>query len=63
MNTNLKQMRRRGAPPKQNPAKERFEVRCTPDQKAQWASAASRNGLAVGTWLKQLADKASGEAV
>ena len=62
MNTTTETKRPRGAPPKQNPACERLELRCTPDQKTRWAAAAQRDGLAVGTWLKQLADRESGEA-
>lgn len=47
----------RGAPPKDNPASSRFEVRCTPDEKKRWAEAADKNGLSLSSWLKSLANK------
>ncbi len=49
--------KRRGAPKKANPASARFEVRCTPEQKARWSSAAARSGMSLSEWLKGLADK------
>lgn len=50
----------RGAPPKDNPASDRFEARCTPEQKQRWSVAASKNGFSsLAAWLKHLADKAA----
>jgi predicted HicB family RNase H-like nuclease len=54
------QKRPRGAPPKENPASDRFEVRCTPEQKKRWSVAAAKNGFSsLASWLKHLADKAA----
>jgi len=48
----------RGAPPKENPASSRFEVRCTSEQKRLWSAAAQKAGLpSLAAWLKHLADK------
>ena len=53
-----KPKRQRGAPPKENPASSRFEVRCTSEQKRLWSAAASRLGFSsLAAWLKHLADK------
>jgi len=53
-----KPKRPRGAPPKEKPASDRFEVRCTPEQKQRWSAAARRLGFAsLAAWLKHLADK------
>jgi len=49
--------KRRGAPKKDNPAGERFEVRCTSDQRRKWQKAADKEGLSLSSWLKSLADK------
>lgn len=48
----------RGAPKKEAPASDRFEVRCTPEQKQRWSAAAARLGFSsLAAWLKHLADK------
>jgi predicted HicB family RNase H-like nuclease len=53
-----KPKRPRGAPPKENPASGRFEVRCTSDQKQRWSAAAQKFGFSsLAAWLKHLADK------
>lgn len=50
----------RGAPPKDNPASDRFEVRCTPGQKQRWSVAAEKKGFSsLAAWLKHLADKSA----
>jgi predicted HicB family RNase H-like nuclease len=50
--------KRRGAPPKKNPASERFEIRCTPEQKERWQQSSEKAGFrSLATWLKTLADK------
>jgi hypothetical protein len=52
--------KRRGAPPKENPAIIRVEFRATPDQRNNWAAAAKRAGMTLSAWLKALADKTAG---
>ena len=52
--------KRRGAPPKENPATVRVEFRATPDQRDSWIAAAKRAGMTLSAWLKALADKAAG---
>lgn len=52
--------KRRGAPPKENPASERFEIRCALDQKERWQAAAVKSGFSsLASWLKSLADKSA----
>ncbi|MFM7010765.1 MAG: hypothetical protein ACKO0Z_15795 [Betaproteobacteria bacterium] len=53
-----KPKRPRGAPPKENPASARFEVRCLHEQKQRWSAAARKAGFSsLAAWLKHLADK------
>jgi hypothetical protein len=52
--------KRRGAPPKENPAAVRVEFRATPNQRDSWIAAAKRAGMTLSAWLKALADKAAG---
>ena len=49
--------KRRGQPPKANPASEYIHIRVTPDRKARYKRAAGEQGLSA--WLIGLADKAS----
>lgn len=52
--------KRRGAPPKENPASDRIEIRVTPDQRRSWLAAAKRAGLSLSAWLKALAERQAG---
>jgi hypothetical protein len=52
--------KRRGAPPKENPATVRVWFRATPDQHDRWKAAAKRAGVTLSAWLKALADKSAG---
>jgi len=55
-----KPKRPRGAPPKENPASDRFEVRCASEQKQRWSVAAAKKGFSsLAAWIKHLADKAA----
>lgn len=57
-NSAMIKKKRRGAPPKENPASVRVEFRVTPDQRDSWVTAAKRAGMTLSAWLKALADKA-----
>lgn len=59
-NLNMTKKKRRGAPPKENPATVRVEFRATPDQRESWVAAAKRAGITLSAWLKALADRAAG---
>lgn len=48
-----------GRPPIADPASERLYVRCTPAEKAKYRKAADRAKVALGTWLKAIADRES----
>jgi len=53
-----KPKRHRGAPNKEAPASNRFEVRCLPEQKQRWSAAAQKAGFSsLAAWLKHFADK------
>lgn len=52
--------RPRGRPPTADPATARVEFRVTPAEKAKYVRAAKRAKVALGAWLKAIADRESG---
>lgn len=51
--------RPRGRPPVADPATARVEVRVTPAEKDKYLRAARRAKVALGAWLKAIADRES----
>jgi hypothetical protein len=51
--------RGRGRPPTPDPATARIEIRVTPAEKDKYLRAARRAKVALGAWLKALADRES----
>lgn len=52
--------RGRGRPPVNPPDfTERFMIRATPDDLERWRAAAMKAGLAVGPWIRTLANRAA----
>jgi predicted HicB family RNase H-like nuclease len=56
-----KPKKRRGQPPKKDPASVRINVRVTPGDRERYRRAAQRAGVSMSVWLKTLADRESTE--
>jgi predicted HicB family RNase H-like nuclease len=50
--------RKRGQPPKKDPASVRINVRVTPGERRAYKEAARKSGVTLSVWLKALADAA-----
>jgi hypothetical protein len=55
----MEQPKRRGRPPSADPATARVEFRVTPAEKTKYQRAARRAKVALGAWLKAIADRES----
>jgi len=54
----MDQPKRRGRPPKKDPASVRINVRVTPGEREAYKAAAKRDRVTLSVWLKALADAA-----